>query len=295
MTESKLGIAFRSSVIQPGEIVKLTKIADQSRVTNIFVNESSADFDALEICSASLGVSKGLLVGSGVIRLLEHDETLLLKRLKTLQALSNNRFVLGVGTGSPGPNPGEKIDLMLQRLDSLRKNFGMSNFPKTFIAALKPGIAKKVAGFSNGILLNFCTPEHAGRVIAAYNRASSLPTEFACYLKLFYSRSEEAAKRLLVAEFGNYARLPQYRDMFRMDGVLDEAQSAPETLRKSGDVARSLLSISLVNPGKDELIEHISRYRKAGISLPCVYPYFSTNDDFEFRSRTIQTIVSSIV
>ena len=61
MTSDKTGIAFRSSIITPGDIVKLAKIVDQSNFTNIFINESSPDLDALEICSASLGVSKGKL------------------------------------------------------------------------------------------------------------------------------------------------------------------------------------------------------------------------------------------
>ncbi|MGA2875001.1 MAG: LLM class flavin-dependent oxidoreductase [Nitrososphaerales archaeon] len=293
MTSDKTGIAFRSSIITPGDIVKFAKIVDQSNFTNIFINESSPDLDALEICSASLGVSKGVLVGSGVIRLLEHDENLLLRRLKTLQAISGNRFVLGVGTGSPGPDPGQKIDLMLQRLQNLRKDFGSSAFPQVFIATLKTGIAKKVAGSSEGILLNFCTPEHARRVVASYKEAFSGSTEFACYLKVFYSKSDAVAKKLLVREFENYATLEQYRKMFEIDGVLPEVKSASEYLRKNGSVPSSLLRISLMNPSAYELEEYVSRFRDAGISLPCIYPYFSGDDGFEFRLEKIRSIVSA--
>ncbi|MHB1867547.1 MAG: LLM class flavin-dependent oxidoreductase [Nitrososphaerales archaeon] len=296
MPNEKMGIALRSNIVPPSEIVKFTKVIDQSSVTHIFINESSPDFDCLDICSASLGVSKGISVGSGVIRLLEHDEKLLLKRLKTLQAISGNRFILGVGTGSPGADPGQKIDLMLQRLQDLRKGFSADSattFPQIFIAALKTGIARRVAGRSEGILLNFCTPEYAGRLIQDYKQSFSGKTEFGCYLKVFCSKTDAVARKLLVKEFENYATLEQYRKMFERDGVLSDIRSASEYLQKNGSAPPSLLRISLANPSESELKEYLARFRDAGVSLPCIYPYFSQDDGFEFRMETVRSIVST--
>lgn len=294
MQETRLGIALRSSVVPPSEIVKFTKMIDQSNATNVFINESSPDYDALEICSAALGVSKGLLVGTGVIRLLEHDESLLARRLKTLQSISNNRFVLGVGTGSPGPNPDEKIKMMLQRLDNLRTSFNSFALPKTFIATLRSGIAKKVAGSSDGIILNFCTPEHASRVIKSYKEASNAKAEFACYLKVFYSKTEKIASKLLIEEFRNYSTLPQYRKMFEVDGILSDIESALSHFQNTGKIPQSLLSVSLANPSESELKEYITRFRNSGVTLPCIYPYFGGDDNFEFRTETIRSIVTEL-
>jgi hypothetical protein len=297
MPNEKIGVAFRPAVIPPSDITKFAKVLDQSSVTNIFVNEGSPDLDCLEICAATLGVSKGILVGSGVIRLLEHDEKVLLKRLKTLQAISGNRFVLGVGTGNPGPDPKKTIELMLQRLNDLRNGFsveGSATFPQVFIAALKTGIAKRVAGSSEGILLNFCTPEYAGRLVGVSKQTFTGKEEFGCYLKVFYSQSDSVAKKLLVEEFGNYGRLPQYRKMFERDGVISDIDSAPDYLRKNGTVPPGLLRISLANPTESELSEYVLRFRKAGVTLPVLYPYFSKGDGFEFRMETIRSIVTSV-
>ena len=297
MPNEKMGIALRSSVVSPSEIVKFTKIIDQSRVTHIFLNDSSPDFDCLDICAASLGVSKGISVGSGVIRVLEHDEKLLLKRLKTLQEISGNRFILGVGTGSPGADPGQKIDLMLQRLQDLRKGFSADStttFPQLFIATLKMGIARRVAGKSDGILLNFCTPEYAGRLIQDYKQSFSGKTEFGCYLKVFCSKTDAIACKLLVKEFENYATIEQYRKMFERDGVLSEIRSASEYLQKNGSPPPALLRISLVNPSESELKEYLARFRDAGVSIPCIYPYFSQDDGLEFRMETIRSIILTL-
>ena len=76
-----------------------------------------------------------------------------------------------IGTGSPGTNPSETIDAMMDRLESIRNNFGkMTNspgleMPDTYVATLRSGIARKVAGKSTGILLNFCSPEFAKKVV----------------------------------------------------------------------------------------------------------------------------------
>jgi hypothetical protein len=294
LTEVRAGIAFRASVVSPNEIVKLSKVIDQSPVSNLFVNDSYQGFDCLDICSAALGVSKGLSIGSGVIRLLEHDEQLLLRRITTLQELSGNRFVLGVGTGRPSPNPVERINQLLERIASLKNNFqkgGGAVFPKVFIATLKRGIARKVAGKSDGILLNFCSPDYAKSLIASYKQSFAGSAEFGCYLKVFYSKSKANANRLLIEEFKGYAQLPQYRKMFESDHAL---KAIEEPLRlSSGEVPQPLLRISVANPSTLELREYVSRFREAGVTLPCIYPYFASQDGFEFKSEIIRSIIEA--
>lgn len=291
MPIEKIGIAFRSSVTPPGEILKFTKVADQSGFTHLFVNESSPLFDCLEICSAALAVSKGILVGSGVIRLLEHDEKDLLRRLHTMQELSDNRFVLGVGTGGISQNPAKTIESMLSKLDRLREDFSLGKFPSTFIATLKSGIARKVAGRSDGILLNFCLPEHAETVLGEYRKVSK-SAEFACYLKVFYSHDIGRAKRLFVEEFEKYASFPAYLKMFEAQGILADIKQARQSLINGNPLPESLLRVSLLNPTADELKEYVSTFRKVGITLPCIYPYFASDDPFDFRMEKIRSILS---
>ena len=260
MPRAKIGIAFRSSIIPPSEILKLAKIVDQSGFTHLFVNDSSQVLDCLDICTGALGVSKGIFVGSGVIRLLEHDEKVLQRRLRTMQELSNDRFVLGVGTGHPAQGPGKTIDLLLSKLGSLRENYSLGKFPQTFIATLRPGIARKVAGRSDGILLNFCLPEHATKVLNEYRKVSG-ESEFACYLKVFYSGSEARARKLFVEEFEKYSTIPSYLKMFESQGLVEDIKRARQSLNNGESLPKSLLRISLVNPTTEELKEYVSSFR----------------------------------
>jgi hypothetical protein len=289
----KSGIALRPAVVAPNEIVKLAKVIDQSTVSHLFIPDLPGSFDSLEISSACLGVTKGLRAGSGVFRLLEHDEKQLLRRLETLQAISGNRYLLGIGTGNPGPTPEQKIDEMVKRLQEIKRDFRSSDgmlFPQSFVATLKIGIAKKVAGSCDGILMNFCSPAYAGGVAKSVRESYSGNLEIACYLKTFFSKSTETATKLAINEFENYNMLTHYHKMFEMDGVADLIRTA----KSSQIYPDRLREISPVNPSQGELIEYVSRFREARVTIPCVYPYFAPRETFAFKLEIIQRIISSV-
>lgn len=297
----EIAVALRSTTVPPRTIVKLAKILDGIQsASNIFIPEGSrAGYQSLDICSVCLAVSKRIRVGSGVIRILEHDPEHLAKRLLTLQALSNNRFVLGIGTGPAGSHPKRTIQSMLERLDATIKNFkkfaeGSSHkTPETFIATLRPGIAKAVAGHSDGILLNFCSPQYVRKLIRTLDRDSDKPLTVSCYLKIFYSRNNEMAKQMLVRELASYNLNPSYHEMFKSAGVAPKIVDANSSLasNKGLDLDDKLLEISLANPTGEELHTYVRRFRDAGVNLPCLYPYFESNEKEAFIVSKVKELV----
>jgi len=296
LESQKTGIALRPQVIPPDEIVKLAKVIDQSSVSHLFIPDIPGSFDSLELSGACLGVSKGLRVGSGVFRPLEHDLVQLVRRLETLQAISENRYLLGIGTGNPGQNPKEKIRALIQRLDELRRDFSLksASFPESYVATLRSGIAKEVSGKCDGILLNFCPAEFAETVVEAVRKSFSGKLETACYLKAFLSESEVTASKLAVAEFVKYDSLAHYHKMFERIGIAEEIGSAARSIEGNKvSYPEKLSKTSPVNPDLETLKEYISGFRKAGISLPVVYPYFPPQENFEFKLETIRTIIST--
>ena len=293
----KLGIALRPTVVSPCEIVKLSKIIDQSQVTHLFVPDPPQTYDILGICSACLGVSKGLQVGSGVIRFQEYEEKVLLRRLETLQALSENRFVLGVGVGRPGTSPQDAIKKMLDYVHALRNDFrsykGLQ-FPITFVAALRKGIAQKSLQEAEGILLNFCSANYVRRLVGDLGQDRLRSKEIACYLKVFYSKSRETATRLMVEEFSKYDQVTNYHEMFKLDGIDQDIKSAQHSLeRDTHEIPPPAMSkISPINPTTQELSSYVAEYRKAGLTIPVVYPYFSETDNFEFKEEILRSVIS---
>lgn len=272
------------------------------RVSRIFVPDHRTGYESLEIASSILALTKRLRAGSGVIRLLEHDPLLLTRRIQTLQALSSNRFILGVGTGSPGPQPGNSVSAMLQRLSDLKKGFqgfpqGVEP-PETYIATLKFRIAKRAASNANGLLLNFCSPRHASSLIKEVRAERNSNIDFACYLKIFYSsKSDDVARRLMLQEFLNYDSTPQYHEMFVQDGTAKAISSLKENEEwrtRRVDLPKELLGVSLANAKIEELARYLKSFRQAGVTLPVVYPYFPDGEDSGFKLETVKRILKSL-
>ncbi len=303
LSSENIGFALRPGVFSPREIRETAIALETSgRVSSIFVPDMRIGYESLEITSSILSITNRVGAGSGVIRLLEHDPLLLTRRVQTLQALSSNRLILGVGTGPLGPQPGKTVTAMLERLDELKKGFhgfpqGV-NPPEVYVAALKLGIAKRAASKAHGLLLNFCSPEHAAKIVAGVGPERDSRIDLACYLKIFYSSlGYESAQRLMLQEFLNYDSTSQYHEMFVQDGTANAIslfRSNEEWKNGLVDVPKELLRVSLANPRSDELAQYVNSFRQAGVTLPVIYPYFPSGEVSEFKVETVNAILKSL-
>jgi alkanesulfonate monooxygenase SsuD/methylene tetrahydromethanopterin reductase-like flavin-dependent oxidoreductase (luciferase family) len=191
---------------------------------------------------------------------------------------------------------------MLQRIEELKKGFqefpqGVKP-PEIYAAALKMGIAKRAANKVDGLLLNFCSPQHAARVVEGVRIEGATGIDFACYLKIFYSsQSDEAARRLMVQEFLNYDSTPQYHEMFQQDGTakaISSFKSKEDWKNGPFKVPQELLRVSLANPRTEELVQYVKSFRQGGVTLPVVYPYFLNEEDSSFKLETVKRIMRSL-
>jgi hypothetical protein len=298
---TEIALALRSELYNPKEILEFPKIADaSSNVSNLFFPDIPGAQESLELCSASLAETRRIKIGSGVLRLLEHNPKVFSRRIATIQWMSGDRFVLGIGTGSPSNKPSETIERMFSALEEIKKGFPSKfnnqsiTFPDVLVAALKTGIAVKSASHGEGLLLNFCSPAYSERLVSKVRNVRGNLKTLACYIKVFYSIDKSTAERLLAEEFAKYNSLPQYHTMFERDGIADAITSLRAGLSSKGPltIPESLQKISLANPSYGELVELVNKFRNSGINLPCVYPYFSPTESSEFKKRVITEITT---
>jgi alkanesulfonate monooxygenase SsuD/methylene tetrahydromethanopterin reductase-like flavin-dependent oxidoreductase (luciferase family) len=313
MDNNKFGLSLRPELYSPNEIIDFARLADMSNeISHLFFPDIPTGPESIELSVVSLAVTERVRIGSGVLRLLEHDPKILARRLETTQNFSGNRFVLGIGVGSPGPHPRETIETMFTRLEDIKIRFGSSNasspdqnkkaeFPEVFIATLRLGMAQRSLGHADGLLLNFCSPRYAQTLISkldakAKENGISRSVSLGCYVKVFFAKDQRAADKRLIEEFVKYDSLSQYHKMFEEVGVASLIKTTCERLSTNhgSELPSELKEISLSNPSKEELRGMIQEFRKAGIDLPCIYPYFVPNEVSEYKMEVVKMILESL-
>jgi hypothetical protein len=269
----KVGLALRSTVFSPSSIARMIPMLDRSEIDSVWFPSVGNAFDALDMCGISLGESRRLRVGSGVIKSNDYDDTRLLARTHTLNEGSGGRFILGVGTGSgTGKSAIEGLVGLAKRL---RASYPEQQKPPVFFAALKGRILRAAYMNAEGAILNFCPPDYVEKIVPKGLHREGFT--LACYVKLFFAEKEPVARKMLVDEMKMYDGFPQYHVMFEEIGVSD----AISRLDSESAIPDRLLEISLANPSDDQVARLVELFVRAGVDLPIIYPYVSGDDGYK--------------
>ena len=280
LVKADLGIALRSTIFPPNLILRISPRLDSSFSTVWFPSVEPV-FDSLEMCALSLGATDRLKAGTGVIRLHEYDPADLGRRAQTLSQGSQNRFILGVGTGGlRGPGA---VDQLVGLTKKLRSDHLKTQSIPVYFAALGPRMVR--AGFENaeGVILNFCSPRYVSSVTS---RAGRKKDDFrvTCYIKLFFAEDDGEARKMLADEFTHYHAIPQYHQMFEAMGLSRTLQVFRDRREIAArDITESISEISIPNPTHEQVLELLESFREAGVDSPIVYPYVAGADDFKLR------------
>ncbi len=277
--KAEAGIAIRSTVFPPHLILSIVPEFDSS-FSAVWFPSVGARFDALDMCGLALGASRRLNAGTGVIRLHEQDLGQLASRGDTLSQGSQDRFILGVGTG---PLVGRAaVDQLVDLTRRLRASYPKTPRMPVYFAALGPRMVRAAFENADGVLLNFCSPGYASSVISRVAGRKKDGFRIACYVKLFFAEDENESRRMLADEFVNYDSLPQYHKMFeamRISSSLEAFRNRREV--SDPDTWGEVSEISLSNPTQGQVRELLERFREAGVDSPVAYPYVSGTDDYK--------------
>ncbi len=274
-----VGIALRSTVFPPHLLSSLVPELDES-FSSLWFPSVSTRFDALDMCGLSLGASKRLTAGTGVIRLHEQELGRLASRADTLGQGSRNRFILGVGTGSLTGRTA--LDQLVALTKKLRASYPKTPQVPIYFAALGPRMVRAAYENAEGVLLNFCSPRYASGVTSREAGTKKDGFQVACYVKLFFAENEAESRRMLADEFASYDAIPQYHKMFgamRITRTLQAFRDHREISER--DIAGEISEISLSNPTRSQARQLLEKFREAGVDSPVVYPYVAGSDDYK--------------
>lgn len=261
----KVGVALRSEVFEPPLISALAPELDQYGFESVWFPDVGG-FDSLELAALTLGATSKIRAATGVLRFHEHDPAQLARRVRTLQAASDGRLIVGVGSGAM--QGAEVVKGVKRWVEAFRRLVGRET--QIYVAALRGVMFSTAAKIADGALLNFCNPKHVEKL--AHTRK---PRGFrvACYIKLFYAPKDFAARRMLADEFAKYDSYPHYHRLFEEIGVAETVREIKRTKNPSPELLRKLSSIALYNPSKEEVLGLLDEFVRSGVDLPIVYPY----------------------
>lgn len=268
------GVALRSEVFGPQLIRALAPRLDQHSFNSVWFPDV-AGFDALELAALALGATARIRAATGVVRFYEQDPNHFAKRVRTLQAASGSRLIVGVGTGAT--HGAEAIRGIRQWVETLGRLVGAET--EIYVAALRKTMFSVAAKTASGALLNFCSPSHVSKLVSTTQKPKGF--RVACYIKLFYAPKDAVAKRMLVDEFVKYDSYPHYHRLFEELGVADTIRLIKGSHELDQELYRRLSAIALYNPPDEEVRLLVEQFRRAGVDLPIVYPYVEGDSQYK--------------
>ena len=276
----ELGICMRDLPVQ--EVVRLGNFSEDHGYSSIYLPETgnrtpegglagrspwislAAMFAATEHVGGAVGVA------AAPFRSLPH----LALSAATLNEQSDGRFSLGIGvshreaaTRLGVPFPTSPLRWMEVACDEL---MGQARFGVTFgqgfpvlVGALGPKMVEMGAARSDGLVLNWLTPEHAQETVTLareVGRANGRTPYTVLYVRL-------SPYDALHTDAVNYDTMINYHQHFERQGLTNPEDVVAGTCLQSDDVGQA----------RDKL----AAWAEAGIDLVCVYPHGLNQSEYE--------------
>lgn len=215
----------------------------------LWINDTP-DGDSLSGLAAAAGVTTSLRLATGVISIDRREPAEIIGTVQDYD-LPQTRLVVGIG-GSAKPRP-------LQRVEEALQTLGEELTCRLMVGALGPKMRELGARQSDGLLLNWLTPDAARDAVAEKerdaNRAGKKGVEACLYVRTALG---EAAHVRMVREAERYEHIPSYAANFRRMGVnvLETTVSgdSPELIWHGLDRYRGILDeivVRAITPSDD--------------------------------------------
>ena len=236
-----------------------------------------------------LGQTSKLVIGSSIANIYARDAFAARQGQMTLQAISGDRFVLGLGVSHPplvqalrGHQYGKPVAAMRAYLEALRGDGAPLSAPErtTVIAALGPRMLELAAELVRGAIPYNVTPEHTRAARAALGTGKWLCVE----QKICLERDAGKARSLASKELARYLTLDNYRNNWLRQGF------SADDMEKGG--SRRFLDAMVAWGDEAALQRRIDEHFAAGADQVCVQPVHEEGD-VEALERTLAAVAPS--
>ena len=313
----RIGVAFTGGGMSPPEIVQCVQLAERLGYESAWVAEGHGG-DQFAILTACALATSSIRLGTSISSVFVRSAPTIAMAAACVDHYSAGRFILGLGSSHKvqvGPEHGLEFSAPIPRVRDtvaivrrLLRDGNLVNyrgeaisidtfdlhFPvfrpdmPIYLAAVFPKMLEIAGEISQGILLTWCTPEHArtaaqqAAIGAARAGVDPDTIELATLLSVASPGADDGGMRRVAATYAG--RFPRYRRLMAEAGFADEVELVRQAWRQ-GDVAQAerLVPDGLIDrmslpadPGARR--ERLAEYRSAGITLPIIAPRVAGKD-----------------
>ena len=274
--------------------------------------------DAVSYLGALAVSTKHIRLATGAINIFSRSATLIASTMATLDEMSKGRMILGIGTGhdvvtgyhsirfqDPLNRILEYVEVFRQlvrggtvnykgnyiQIENLKLNLQpyREKIP-VYVATVGRRLARIAGEVADGVLFVLTSPSRVGELTESVREGARDAgramddVDVACYLPTFAMEDTETALRVARQTVAGYARSKFYRRLYAKMGYGKEAQQLAEAWAKAGmqeavstvpeRMARELVLVGTL----DECKRRLAEYRRLGVKLPVIQPYYTLGD-----------------
>ena len=315
----RLGVAFAGGGMSPPQVVECVRLAEEVGYESAWVAEGHGgdQFSILTACALS---TERIMLGTSISSVFVRSAPTIAMAAACVDSYSNGRFILGLGSSHKVqvepehglefsgaiPRVRDTVNIVRQLIrdgavtDYVGEAIDIRSFDLHFptfrprlpiyLAAVFPKMLEIAGEISEGVLLTWCTPEHARTAAhhmsigAARSGRSPADLELATLLSMSAPGDDGAGMRRTAAAYAG--RFPRYRRLMAEAGYSDEVQLVREAWRQ-GNIAEAerlvpegLIRNMSLPADAGARRERLAEFRDAGITLPIIAPRLGGNDAF---------------
>ena len=315
----RLGVAFAGGGMSPPQVVECVRLAEELGYESAWVAEGHGGDQFSILTACALGTER-IMLGTSISSVFVRSAPTIAMAAACVDSYSNGRFILGLGSSHKVqvepehglefsgaiPRVRDTVNIVRQLIrdgavtDYVGEAIDIRSFDLHFptfrprlpiyLAAVFPKMLEIAGEISEGVLLTWCTPEHARTaarhmsVGAARSGRSPADLELATLLSMSAPGDDGAGMRRTAAAYAG--RFPRYRRLMAEAGYSDEVQLVREAWRQ-GNIAEAerlvpegLIRNMSLPADAGARRERLAEFRDAGITLPIIAPRLGGNDAF---------------
>jgi alkanesulfonate monooxygenase SsuD/methylene tetrahydromethanopterin reductase-like flavin-dependent oxidoreductase (luciferase family) len=304
MTAIEIGAAIEQTGLSLAETYERAAIAEQAGCTSLWMVQLPNQRDAFTILGGLAARTKAVRLASSVVPLYTRPPIVMAQTALTLDEMSGNRLMLGLGLGNPmvgqwmlgsdlGP-PVQSAREYLTVLTSLIRTgevsftgkwySGNGTYPgprrpdlPVYLGTFGPRMVELAGELADGLILWLCTPQYVRETImpslrAGWARRETPRGEFPITIMLTLSATDPAAARDGFRRgVSAYSRVPAYRRMLEASGFGADLRAG----RIGDDMADALGAFGT----EDEVRQRLAAYIDAGVTRFAIAPQTGTTFD----------------